>query len=140
MICLLFLLATTGLTGCGQKEPDVLVESIRPIKIMTLAPMVQAVEQRRFPGLVRAMNTSILSFEVPGKVLKVDVVTGDQVVAGQRLAVIDNEPFKLKVQSAEADLKKAQANYKNSASDYKRKSELKKKGYVSASDLDQSLA
>ncbi len=134
------LLGAVGLSGCQPVETEVEVESIRSIKSITLTSKIQAVEQRRFPGLVRVANSSVLSFEVPGKVLEITVDIGDQVVAGQRLAVVDDEPFKLKVQSAEADLEKARANSKNSASDYKRKKELKEKGYISASELDQALA
>ena len=65
---------------------------------------------------------------------------GDRVAAGKLLAVVDDEPFRLEVQSAEADLNKSKANYDNSASDFDRKKGLRDKGYISASDLDQALA
>lgn len=134
------LLTAVVLTGCQQQEPPTAVESIRAIKTIVLADPVQAIEQRSFPGLVRAANASTLSFEVAGKVLEITVDVGDRVEAEQRLAAIDDEAFKLEVQSAEADLGKARANAKNSAADHERKRELKAKGYVSASDLDQALA
>ncbi|MEW8073968.1 MAG: efflux RND transporter periplasmic adaptor subunit [Candidatus Thiodiazotropha sp.] len=139
-IFLLAVLALGGLSGCQQDETETKAENIRPIKTITLTAKAQATEERKFSGLVSPANSSTLSFEVSGKVIEITVDVGDQVVAGQRLAVIDDEPFKLKVQSAEADFKKAKANFKHSASDYERKSELAVKGYVSASDLDSALA
>ncbi len=135
---MLLLLAAAGLSGCQQAETEAKVDNIRPIKTITLASQVQAIEQRRFPGLVRAVNSSTLSFQVSGKVLEITVDVGDQVAAGERLAAIDDEPFKLKVQSAEADLNKSKANNDNSAGDYERKKGLREKGYISSSDLDQA--
>ncbi|MEW8541864.1 MAG: efflux RND transporter periplasmic adaptor subunit [Candidatus Thiodiazotropha endolucinida] len=139
-IILFTMLALGGLSGCQQDETETKVENIRPIKTITLTAKTQATEERKFSGLVSPANSSSLSFEVSGKVIEITVDVGDQVVVGQRLAVVDDEPFKLKVQSAEADFKKAKANFKHSASDYERKSELAVKGYVSASDLDSALA
>lgn len=137
LLCL-FLVAV--LSACQKVETETVVENIRPIKTLTLQSKVDAVEERRFPGLVSAADSSTLSFEVTGKVLEINVDVGDQVEQGQLLAIVDEEPFKLNVQSAQADLKKARANHKNALSDFKRKSELRTKGYVSASDMDQALA
>ena len=137
---LALLVTTAGLSGCQQAETDADVQSIRPIKTITLASRAEAVEQRSFPGLVRAASSSTLSFQVSGKVLEIEVDVGDRVAAGELLAVVDDEPFKLEVQSAEADLNKSKANYDNSAGDFDRKKGLRDKGYVSASDLDQALA
>lgn len=68
------------------------------------------------------------------------MAVGDRVVAGELLAIANDEPFKIKVQSAEADLNKSKANHDNSAGDSERKKGLRDKNYVSASDLDQALA
>ncbi|MCG7985402.1 MAG: efflux RND transporter periplasmic adaptor subunit [Candidatus Thiodiazotropha lotti] len=136
----LSILTLFGLSGCQQEDNEAVTESIRPIKTITLDAKANAVEERRFPALVRATNSSVLSFEVSGKVLEVKVNAGDQVTTGQLLAIIDNESYKLTVQSLEADLKKAEADFRNQDSDYKRKQGLSKKGYVSASDLDQAQA
>ncbi|MET0081134.1 MAG: efflux RND transporter periplasmic adaptor subunit, partial [Candidatus Thiodiazotropha lotti] len=129
-----------GLSGCEQPESDVEVQSIRPIKTITLASQVEAVSHRSFPGIVHATNSSALSFEVSGKVLRIEVNVGDHVTAGQLLAFVDDEPFKLEVQSAQAELGKAKANRDKSVSEYSRKKEMRTKGFISASDLDQALA
>ncbi|MGD8912632.1 MAG: efflux RND transporter periplasmic adaptor subunit [Candidatus Thiodiazotropha sp.] len=134
------LLATILLVGCDNQPPLDEIETIRPIKTITLGDPASAIQLRRFPGLIQAKNATELSFESNGKVTEIHVDAGDQIKDGQVLARLDDETFRLNLESAEADLKTSQSAYQKISKDYLRKKELRKKGYVSASDLDHAVA
>ncbi|MCU7866721.1 MAG: efflux RND transporter periplasmic adaptor subunit [Candidatus Thiodiazotropha sp. (ex Lucinoma borealis)] len=134
------LISTVLLAGCDNQNQLNEIETIRPIKAITLSDPVSAVQLRRFTGLIQAKNVTELSFQSSGKVTEIRVDNGDQIKVGQTLALLDDETFRLNLNSAEADLKKSQAEYQKVNKDYLRKKELRKKGYVSASDLDQAVA
>ena len=87
LLCISFVI-----TAC-QKKPEI-VEVIRAIKTITVSE--QPTEQIfKFSGLVAAVDSSDLSFQVNGQVASVEVDIGDQVEKGQVLAVLDSEPFEM---------------------------------------------
>jgi RND family efflux transporter MFP subunit len=133
--CLAAILIT--LAAC-QDKPEV-VEQIRSLKTFTVTELATG-QQRRFPGIVHATDSSSLSFEVGGKVQQVTVDIGDHVKKGQLLASLDKEPYKLDVQAAEADLASARSDYKNKKQQFERVDELEKKGWASKSMWDTALA
>ncbi len=70
---------SVALTACKEKAE--IVEVVRPIKTMTVSE--QAAEQiRKFSGLVAAVDSSDLSFQVGGQVASVEVDIGDRVEKG----------------------------------------------------------
>jgi RND family efflux transporter MFP subunit len=125
------------LTAC-QEEVKV-VEQVRALKTLTIATKAYG-HQRQFSGIVKATNSSALSFEIGGKVQAVKVDIGDAVKKGQVLAILDKEPYKLDVQAAEADLATAHSDYKNKAQQFTRVDELEKKGWASKAEWDRALA
>ena len=69
-----------GLTACKEKVE--IVEVVRSIKTMTVSE--QPAEMiRKFAGLVAAVDSSGLSFEVAGQVQSVQVDIGDRVKKGK---------------------------------------------------------
>lgn len=133
------LLTNMLVAGCDSNQPAAVAETIRPIKTITLESPVNAAEYRKFSGLVQAKNVTELSFESGGKIVEILVDTGDRVSAQQILARLDDETFRLNLISAEANLSTREAEYKKFNKDYQRKGELREKGYVSASELDQAV-
>ena len=131
-------LAALALAGCEEDEPEV-TERIRAIKTYTVSLHASG-RSRKFPGVVEATDTSRLSFEVSGNVTKVLVDTGDRVVAGQELAALDAEPYKLDVQAAEADLGSARAGFKEKSLELERQKALFAKKWISQAALDQAEA
>ena len=125
------------LTACQEKTE--IIEQVRALKTLTIEEKATG-QQRRFSGIVKATNSSALSFEVGGKVQKVTVDIGDNVKKGQVLATLDKEPYKLDVQAAQADLATARADYKNKSQQFKRVDELQKKGWASKAEWDSALA
>jgi RND family efflux transporter MFP subunit len=131
MIWLLCL--AVALTAC--KEKTEIVEVIRSIKTITISD--QATEQiRKFSGVVAAVDSSGLSFQVGGQVLTVEVDIGDRVKKDQVLAVLDPEPYQLDVDGAQAGLVKSGANVVNTKAELERQKRVFKQGAGAKSDLD----
>jgi RND family efflux transporter MFP subunit len=122
-----------GLTACKEK-PEI-VEVIRAIETVTVEE--QAPRQiRKLSGIVDAVDSSDLSFEVGGQVDLVKVDIGDRVQKGQVLAVLDPEPYQLDVNAAQAELVKARANVVNTKAEFERQQRVYEQGAGAKSDLD----
>ena len=90
---------SVALTAC--KEKTEIVEAVRSIKTLTVSK--QAAEKIfKFSGLVAAVDSSGLSFQVGGQVESVKVDIGDRVTKDQVLAVLDPEPYQLDVDAIQA--------------------------------------
>jgi RND family efflux transporter MFP subunit len=122
-----------ALTAC--KEKTEIIEAIRPIKTMTISE--QAAEQiRKFSGLVAAVDSSDLSFQVDGQVMSVKVDIGDRVEKGQVLAALDPEPYQLEVDAIKAELVKARDQVSESKAQYERHKRIFEQGAGAKSYLD----
>ena len=122
-----------ALTACKEKTQP--VEVIRAIKTMTVKEQ-ETEEIRKYSGLVAAVDSSGLSFEVRGKVLVVDVDIGDRVQKGQILAVLDPEPYTLKVAEIKAELAKARDNVVKTRSEYERQKRIYEQGAGAARHVE----
>lgn len=126
---------SVALTAC--KEKTEIMEEIRAIKTITVNE--QATEQiRKLSGLVAAVDSSGLSFQVGGQVESVEVDIGDRVKKNQVLAVLDPEPYQLEVDAVGAELVKARANVVNTKSEYDRQQRVYEQGAGAKSDLDSA--
>jgi len=122
-----------ALTAC--KEKTEIIEVVRAIKTITVSE--QAAEQiRKFSGVVAAVDSSGLSFQVAGQVETVEVDIGDHVTKGQVLAALDPEPYQLDVDAGQAELVKARANVTNTKAEYDRQKRVFEQGAGAKSDLD----
>ncbi len=121
--------------ACGEEEQ--VVEEIRAIRTVTIGDAAVG-QVRKFSGVVRAVNRSALSFEVPGNVLVVNVDIGATVKKGDILAELDKEPYELEVEKAEAELVTAHAKVKNQQADYDREKSIFDQGAGSERRLDQA--
>ncbi|MGB5422969.1 MAG: biotin/lipoyl-binding protein, partial [Desulfobacterales bacterium] len=128
LICLL-----VALTACKEKAE--IIEVVRPIKTMTVGE--QAAEQTlKFSGLVAAVDSSDLSFQVGGQVASVKVDIGDRVENEQVLAVLDPEPYQLEVDAIKAELVKARDQVAESKSQYERHKRIFEQGAGAKSYMD----
>ena len=132
------LIALGALIGCEEQAPPV-AENVRAIKTIVVSEQ-GAGQQRRFPGILEAVDTSSLSFEVPGNTREIKVDVGDRVTEGQDLATLDDTPFRLNVDAAEAEVSRAKANLAEKKTDFDRQSTLYKKDWVSKAAFDQAKA
>jgi RND family efflux transporter MFP subunit len=126
------------LTACEEKQAEV-GDRIRAIKTVTIADQGTG-RLHKFPGIVEAVDTSSVSFEVAGNTREVNVKVGDRVAEGQVLATLDETPFQLNVEGAQAALARARAQLAEKETQYQRQSTLYEKGWVAKSAYDEALA
>jgi multidrug efflux pump subunit AcrA (membrane-fusion protein) len=112
------LLASVFLVACKEEvaEPE---ERIRSVKTITVADIASD-QQRKFPGTVEPVESSILSFEVSGIIQAIHVDAGDRFKKGEVLAFLDNKPFQINVESARAALSRASAQLAEKQSAHER--------------------
>ena len=136
LIKILFLAIIGGaVTAC--KEKTEIVEQVRSLKTITVSEPATG-QIRKFSGIVRATDSSNLSFEVSGRVETVHVDVGSLVGKGQLLAVLDKEPYRLDVDAAQAELEKAKANVVNTKDEYDRQERVYSQGAGAKSKLEQA--
>ncbi len=121
------------LSACGRdEEPEPLVRPVRYVQVFTSG----GARVRTFSGVAQAAIESPLSFRVAGSVLRLPVDVGDQVRAGQLIAQLDPEDYRLQQQDAEAGLRRAQAEARNAQANYNRVRGLYETNNASLNDLD----
>ncbi|MBW1688809.1 MAG: efflux RND transporter periplasmic adaptor subunit, partial [Deltaproteobacteria bacterium] len=104
----LAMLTCWALPGCGVEETP--PEPVRPVLSVVVADAA-GLNGRRFPGQAKATQELNLAFEVPGRLIERPVEVGDRVELGQVLAELDPRDFAAALKSAEAELKRDQANF-----------------------------
>lgn len=123
-----------GLAACSKPAPP--DEPIRAVKVMTvgLQPLQSGAE---FAGEVRARVESRLSFRVGGKLTARPVEVGQRVKAGQLLAQLDPQDFRLADEAARAQLSAVRTQRDLAAADYQRFKALKEQNFISGAELER---
>ncbi len=130
---LLLLLAVT-FVGCGQKT-----ERSEPPTLPTASVRVQVIESKKrvateeVVGTVRAKLRSVIEAKVSGKIEQMLVVPGQQVKAGELLAVVDAREVQARYDQAVALSQQAEA-------DLKRLTALLEQKVLSQSEFDSAQA
>jgi RND family efflux transporter MFP subunit len=129
--------AVLALAGCAEQEAP--AEPLRPVR--TLQVYSTGTERvRSFSGTARAGRESRLSFKVPGTVEILNANVGDRVRAGQVLARIDPQDYRLRLEDGEASLARARAEARNAEANYARLRDLYENKNASLNDLDAARA
>lgn len=124
-------LLTLFLQACSDAPAEqLIVEKVQAVKLVPAVSNAKLVN-RTFPAEVSAVKTVDLSFEVSGRLIQTQLMTGTLANQGQLLAQIDPTPFKQRVQEAEARLSQA-------TRDLERIEATAKNGLVSQSQLDNA--
>jgi membrane fusion protein, multidrug efflux system len=131
---LLVLAVTVAMAACSK--PPAVPEPVRAVRTLTIAPQT-AGGSYEYAGEVRARTESRLSFRVGGKMVRRLVDLGDSVKKGQLLAQLDAQDLRLGQDAARAAVASAQANYDQTAADFKRYKELSDKGFIGPAELDR---
>jgi RND family efflux transporter MFP subunit len=126
--------AASVLAACSKPAPA--PEPVRSVRVMTVASD-SAGGVHEFAAEVKARTESRLSFRVGGKLVRRAVDLGDTVKAGQVLAQLDPQDLRLGQEAARAALVAAQANYEQTAADFKRFKDLREQGFISAAELER---
>ena len=122
------------MAACSKPAPP--EEPIRAVKVMTVG--VNTFESGyEFAGEVKAKVESRLGFRVGGKIIKRQAELGQRVEAGQVLAQLDPQDYKLAADAARAQMRAAGTNRDLAAADYKRYKELKEQNFISGAELER---
>ncbi|WP_108651393.1 efflux RND transporter periplasmic adaptor subunit [Dongshaea marina] len=127
LIALLSLL----LHGCDKQANDPR-SIIQPVNVVTVTK-AKTTPLLKFPAITVAADRSILSFRIPGEIVRILVQAGDKVKEGQLLAQLDPRDYRL-------ELDDAQAKYNSARSLYLRSSKLVDKGFIPKSKFDELKA
>jgi len=128
------LAASLLLVACTKPAP--VAEPVRAVKVVTVG--VQSMQSGlELAGEVRARVESQLGFRVGGKLLERQAEVGQRVKAGQVLARLDPQDYKLAVEAAKAQLAAAATNRDLAGADFKRYKELKDQNFISSAELER---
>lgn len=118
---------TIWLCGCGAEQAPEPVP--QPVQTMILQEGV-AHGFRRFPGEVKAVRTSEMSFDVGGRLIERPAQQGMEAKQGDLLAQLDPENFAARLASANARLVNARA-------ELERRRQLHERGVISVTEFDR---
>jgi multidrug efflux system membrane fusion protein len=118
-----------------------------PIGVATAGELATAVVQSpgsgdstSFDGVVEAVRQTIVSAQVPGAVVAIDVKVGDLVKAGQVLARIDAREAEHNVAASDAQVQSARATLEVATKEFDRQKQLFEKNYTSQAALERAEA
>lgn len=122
------------LAGCSPKPAA--EEPVRAVKLVTVG-VSDFDAQPEFSAEVRARVESRLGFRVGGKITRRQVDLGQHVQAGQVLAQLDPQDYKLAADAARAQQAAALTNRDLAAADMKRYSGLREQNFISGAELER---
>jgi multidrug efflux system membrane fusion protein len=93
-----------------------------------------------FDGVVEAVRQTVVSAQVPGAVVAIDVRVGDVVKAGQVLARIDARAAEQNVAASDAQVQSARATLEVASKEFDRQKQLFEKNYTSQAALERAEA
>ncbi len=130
----LVLLVCLLLQACSKPLPA--EEPVRAVKVVTVG--LDAMQSgAEYAGEVRSRVESRLGFRVGGKLLRRPVEMGQHVKAGELLAQLDPQDFKLAADGARAQLAAATTNRDLALADSKRYKDLREQNFISAAELER---
>jgi RND family efflux transporter MFP subunit len=133
-VCLILFAAVAGLSACSPPAPP--QEPVRAVKVLTVGVGAQQ-SSAEFSGEVQARVESRLGFRVAGKIIRRSVELGQRVKAGQLLAQLDAQDYKLSEVAARAQLAAAATNRDLAAADFRRYKDLRDQNFISSAELER---
>ena len=135
--CSLLLLAAAAavlLAGCSRPAPP--EEPLRAVKVIAVGSSSFNTAPE-FSAEVRARVESRVGFRVAGKITRRQAELGQHVQAGQVLAQLDPQDYRLAADAARAQQASALTNRDLAAADLKRYRELKAQNFISGAELER---
>lgn len=118
------------LSAC-QPASDSESSAVPPVvRLIQVDPQPVLVE-RFFPARLEASRATNLSFQVPGKLVNLPVIKGDEIQQGALIAGLDKTDYQLNVSSARVAFEQTQR-------DLRRLQQLRNQNHVSQAQLDEA--
>ncbi len=141
-----WLLLSLSLAACGSKEDasdksNAEKKTAKPPLVTTAQVKPQAVEniEEAF-GTLEALDNPTISAEVPGRVIKIHVNTGEEVKKGQLIATLNSSDFAAQTAEAEAEVARIEALLSNQVKTVERNQVLVGKNFISQNAIDNDIA
>jgi len=131
------LIAVLLLSGCGEQE-EIAQPVIRPVRTVIVDPH-PIEDDRQAIGEIRPRYESDLGFRVGGKLISRLVDNGAIVKKGELLARLDEQDFKTRIRSAEADVSSAKAVLTETKNAEERSKKLLEKEVIAKAPYDTAL-
>jgi membrane fusion protein (multidrug efflux system) len=133
------ILATLFIAACGEKPVE--KKGAPPTLITTTLVRQTSLEiSERTLGTLTAVKDPMISAEVPGKIIKIAVRTGEPVKKGQLLARIDPSDVELQASADRADVARIETLLAQQERVVARQNELVEKNFISRNALDDATA
>jgi RND family efflux transporter MFP subunit len=133
------LLATLLLVAGCEASTAPAPTAERPVQIQRVT-FQNRETAREFVGVVRARHETDLGFRVAGKIVSRRINVGDRIRAGDIVAQVDPENFRLQVESSQAELAAATSSLSQSEADLERYATLKTRGFASIAEYERKKA
>ncbi len=134
---LLVAAVVAAVSGCSRPPPA--EEPVRAVKVQTVG--VGSFDTApEFSAEVRARVESQLGFRVAGKILRRQAGLGQHVRAGDVLAQLDPQDYRLAAEASRAQQASAQTSRDLAAADLKRYRELREQNFISGAELERREA
>jgi len=127
-------LVSAALMGCSKPPPA--EDPVRAVKVQTVGASAYGTAPE-FSAEVRARVETPMGFRVAGKILRRQAELGQRVQAGQVLAQLDPQDYRLAADAARAQQASAQTNRDLAAADLKRYRELRAQNFISGAELER---
>ncbi|MEY5100471.1 MAG: hypothetical protein RJA36_3190 [Pseudomonadota bacterium] len=125
--------AAAALSAC--KRPEAPQEPPRAVKLLRVAPAALQ-SGPEYAAEIRARIESALGFRVGGKLLQRQAQLGQTVKAGQLLALLDAQDYRLGARAANAQVASALTQREQAQADLRRSQSLKAQGFVSDAEVE----
>jgi RND family efflux transporter MFP subunit len=141
-IIILFL----SMIACGTKnKASEKSEVDKKISKPTLVTVTQVKNQtiettEEAVGSLEGLDNPTLSAEVPGRVVKIHVNTGEDVRQGQLVATLDSTDFVMQRNEAQSEVNRIEALLANQAKTVERNQALVDKSFISRNAVDNEIA
>lgn len=123
-------------SACSSEAPK--APEIRPVRTVVVEPK-SIDDDRQAVGEIRARVESDLAFRVSGKVVSRTVDVGARVSKGDILARLDEQDYRNKLKSAEADVSSAAATLNEAKGSEERLKQLLSTGATTRANYDAAL-
>jgi RND family efflux transporter MFP subunit len=122
----------TGLAGCSETEEVAAPDPIRPANILTVSTATDS-RHINLPAVIEASNTSVLTFQVSGKIEELPVTDGEPISKGTIIARLEQRDYR-------NNLQQAQAQFTTADTEFQRAARLLEQDAIAKSIYDQRLS
>lgn len=140
---LIMMIAIVALAGCGKKAAP---KTAKPGGDDTQPVMIEALSSRALDeyitvsGKLEGLTEVTMSSETSGRILNLYKKLGDSVSKGERIGIVDNDIYRIRLDQAEAALLSAQSSYDNASKNFSYAEESKKRNLISEAEYNNAIS